>query len=85
MAVAGDCATAVVLVPSGENSPSPFGSGVGPEIAEFPGETLTVYADDAALAAFGRQTRSTRRAGFRPPHAGREQGPQGGGSRRRGS
>jgi NTE family protein len=52
MAAAADCGA--VLVPSGENSPSPFGSGAGAEIAEFPGATLAVFADDAALAAFGR-------------------------------
>jgi NTE family protein len=54
MAAAADCGAVVVLVPSGENSPSPFGSGAGAEIAEFPGATLAVFADDAALAAFGR-------------------------------
>jgi NTE family protein len=51
---AADCGAVVVLVPSGENSPSPFGSGAAGEIAEFPGATLAVFADDAALAAFGR-------------------------------
>lgn len=51
---AADCGSVVVLVPSGENSPSPFGSGASGEIAEFPGTTLAVFADDAALAAFGR-------------------------------
>jgi NTE family protein len=54
MAAAADCGAVVVLVPSGENSPSPFGTGAGAEIAEFPGATLAVFADDAALAAFGR-------------------------------
>jgi NTE family protein len=73
MAVAGDCGTAVVLVPSGENSPSPFGSGVGPEIAEFPGETLAVYADDASLVAFGRNPLDPA-CRIPSAHAGREQG-----------
>jgi NTE family protein len=73
MAVARDCGTAVVLVPSGENSPSPFGSGVGPEIAEFPGETLTVYADDASLVAFGRNPLDPA-CRIPSAHAGREQG-----------
>ncbi|WP_242453689.1 patatin-like phospholipase family protein [Mycolicibacterium sp. P9-64] len=53
LVAAGDCDDIVVLVPQGENSPSAFGSGPGPEIADFPGETLTVFADDASLAAFG--------------------------------
>jgi NTE family protein len=54
MVAAGDCDAVVVLVPSGENVPSPFGGGTVVEIAEFPGETLAVFADDGALAAFGR-------------------------------
>ncbi|WP_395310270.1 patatin-like phospholipase family protein [Mycobacterium sp. AMU20-3851] len=54
MAVAQDCDVAVVLVPAGENTPSPFGDGTGAEIAAFPGRTFTVFADDDALAAFGR-------------------------------
>lgn len=53
MAVAADCAAAVVLVPAGENAPSPFGDGAGAEIAAFPGATFTVFADDEALTAFG--------------------------------
>ncbi|MGY4711269.1 patatin-like phospholipase family protein [Mycolicibacterium sp. CBM1] len=51
--VAADCATAVVLVPAGENAPSPFGGGAAAEIAAFGALTLAVFADDAALAAFG--------------------------------
>ncbi len=54
MAVAQDCDAAVVLVPAGENVPSPFGDGTAAEIAEFPGRTFAVFADDDALAAFGR-------------------------------
>jgi NTE family protein len=51
---AGDCDDVVILVPQGENSPSPFGGGPGAEIADFPGGTLTVFADDGSLTAFGR-------------------------------
>ena len=54
MSVAGDCDAVVILVPAGENSPSPFGGGAAAEIAEFTGETMAVFADDAALVAFGR-------------------------------
>ncbi|MDT5069885.1 MAG: hypothetical protein QOK02_6040 [Mycobacterium sp.] len=54
LVAAGDCDEIVVLVPQGQNSPSPFGSGPEAEIADFPGETLTVFADDSSLAAFGR-------------------------------
>jgi NTE family protein len=53
LVAAGDCDDVVVLVPQGQHSPSPFGGGPGAEIADFPGETLTVFADDASLAAFG--------------------------------
>lgn len=53
MGLAADCDSAVVLVPSGEVTPSPFGAGAGAEIAAFEGPTLPVFADDDALAAFG--------------------------------
>lgn len=53
LVAAGDCDEIVVLVPQGENSPSPFGGGPAAEIADFPAGTLTVFADDASLAAFG--------------------------------
>ena len=53
MAVARDCDTVVVLLPSGENTPSPFGDGARAEIDAFDGRTLTVFADDGALEAFG--------------------------------
>ncbi|WP_197415778.1 patatin-like phospholipase family protein [Mycobacterium sp. IS-1742] len=53
MAVAADCDTAVVLVPSGRSSPSPFGSGAVAEVDGFPVPTFGVFADDEALAAFG--------------------------------
>jgi NTE family protein len=51
---AADCDDVVVLVPSGEDSPSPFGSGAAAEISAFEGQALAVFADDAAVAAFGR-------------------------------
>ena len=51
---ASDCVSVVVLVPQGEFSPSPFGNGVAAELAAFPGAVLAVWADDDALAAFGR-------------------------------
>jgi NTE family protein len=54
LVAASDCDDVVILVPQGENSPSPFGAGPAAEIADFPGETLTVFAGDASLAAFGR-------------------------------
>lgn len=53
MGVAQDCDTVVVLLPSGENTPSPFGDGARQEIDAFDGRTLTVFADDGALDAFG--------------------------------
>jgi NTE family protein len=53
MVVAADCDATVVLVPSGRNSPSPFGSGAVAEVDGFPVPTFGVFADDEALAAFG--------------------------------
>jgi NTE family protein len=53
MAVATDCDAAVVLVPSGRSSPSPFGSGAVAEVDGFPVPTFGLFADDQALAAFG--------------------------------
>jgi NTE family protein len=50
---ASDCDAVVVLVPSSETAPSPFGDGAAAEIAAFPGDALTVFADDTAIAAFG--------------------------------
>ncbi|WP_231748725.1 patatin-like phospholipase family protein [Mycobacterium sp. M26] len=52
-AVAADCETAIVLVPSGQFAPSPFGDGTAAEIAAFGARTFAVFADEAALAAFG--------------------------------
>lgn len=53
MAVAADCAVAVVLLPSGRNAPSPFGAGAAAEIAAFDGAVFPVFADEQSLAAFG--------------------------------
>jgi NTE family protein len=51
--VADDCDTAVVLVPAGASTPSPFGAGPAAEIATFGGRALGVFADDESLTAFG--------------------------------
>ncbi|MDG4665994.1 patatin-like phospholipase family protein [Mycobacterium sp. 236(2023)] len=53
MSAARDCDAAIVLVPSAANSPSPWGAGTAAEIDAFSGPTLSVFADDDALAAFG--------------------------------
>lgn len=53
MSLADDCEVAVVLVPSGEFTPSPFGDGAAAEIAAFRGSAFGVFADEASLAAFG--------------------------------
>ena len=53
MVVAQDCDAVLVLVPSPEDSPSPFGGGAAAEIAAFPVPTHAVFADAAAVAAFG--------------------------------
>lgn len=53
LGVAADCDTAVVLVPSGVDTPSPFGDGPAAEIAAFTGATFAVFADPDSLAAFG--------------------------------
>jgi NTE family protein len=52
MALANDCDVAVVLVPSGRSTPSPFGDGAGEEVDAFAG-SFGVFADDQSLAAFG--------------------------------
>ena len=68
-----DCDALVVLVPSSESTPTPFGAGAAAEIAGFPGETLAVFADDEAIAAFGPNPLDPA---CRAPaaHAGRAQG-----------
>lgn len=53
LTAATDCDAIVVLVPSSESAPTPFGAGAAAEIAGFPGETLAVFADDDSVAAFG--------------------------------
>ena len=73
MQAAADCASVVVLVPSGEFSPSPFGDGNTAELAAFPGAMLAVFADDAALTAFGRNPLDPA-CRIPSAHAGREQG-----------
>jgi NTE family protein len=54
MALVDDCAVAVVLVPSGRSTPSPFGGGAAEEVDAFGGSAFGVFADDEAIAAFGR-------------------------------
>lgn len=51
--VAADCATAVVLVPAGANTPSPFSSGTAAEIDTFGARTFAVFADETSRSAFG--------------------------------
>jgi NTE family protein len=53
MALANDCDVAVVLVPLGRSTPSPFGAGAADEVDAFRGSTFGVFADDGSLAAFG--------------------------------
>ena len=45
--------SAVVLVPSGEDTPSPFGGEAAAEIADFHGSAFSVFADESSVAAFG--------------------------------
>ncbi|HZC50930.1 MAG TPA: patatin-like phospholipase family protein [Mycobacterium sp.] len=73
LGVARDCDEAVVLVPSGVDSPSPFGAGPAAEIAAFAGAAFPVFADANSLAAFGPNALDPR---CRIPSAtaGREQG-----------
>lgn len=73
LVVAADCATAVVLVPSGVDAPSPFGAGPAAEISAFPGAAFAVFADADSLAAFGPNALDP---GCRIPSAlaGRDQG-----------
>ena len=73
LGVARDCDEAVVLVPSGVDTPSPFGAGAAAEIAAFAGAAFPVFADANSLAAFGPNALDPR---CRIPSAtaGREQG-----------
>jgi NTE family protein len=72
MALASDCDVAVVLVPAGRSTPSPFDSGAAEEVDAF-GGSFGVFADDDSLAAFGRNPLDPA---CRKPSAlaGREQG-----------
>lgn len=54
MVLAADCDTAVALVPQGRSTPSPFGAGAAEEVDGFAGRSLGIFADDDALAAFGK-------------------------------
>lgn len=73
LVVAADCDTAVVLVPSGVDAPSPFGAGPAAEVSSFAGAAFAVFADGDSLAAFGPNALDP---GCRIPSAlaGREQG-----------
>ena len=73
LVVAADCARAVVLVPSGVDTPSPFGAGPAAEVSSFAGAAFAVFADGDSLAAFGPNALDP---GCRIPSAlaGREQG-----------
>lgn len=53
LGVAADCDAAAVLVPSGADTPSPFGAGPAAEISAFAGATFAMFADSGSLAAFG--------------------------------
>lgn len=71
--VADDCDAAVVLIPAGADTPSPFGAGPAAEIAAFPGTTLAVFADHDSLAAFGPNPLDPR-CRLDSARAGRRQG-----------
>jgi NTE family protein len=73
MALASDCDIAVVLVPQGESTPSPFGDGAAEEVAALGAKVFAVFADDQSLAAFGKNPLDPA---CRAPsaRAGREQG-----------
>lgn len=73
LAVADDCDTAVVLVPSGADAPAPFGDGPAAEVAAFAGPTFATFADAASLAAFGPNPLDPR-CRIDSAVAGREQG-----------
>lgn len=73
MSAVTDCDAAIALVPSGTDTPSPWGSATVEEIAAFAGATLAVFADTEALEAFGPNPLDPA---CRAPsaHAGRAQG-----------
>jgi len=53
ISVVQDCGVAIALVPSGVDSPSPWGSAAAEEIDAFSGATLAVFADSESVAAYG--------------------------------
>jgi NTE family protein len=71
--VASDCDAAVILVPAGSDAPSAFGPGPAAEIAAFGGPTISVFADDESLTAFGPNPLDPR-CRVDSAQAGREQG-----------
>lgn len=68
-----DADAVVMLSPIPEPGFSPFGRSLADELAEHPGRTLGIFADEAAVAAFGRNPLDPS---CRGPSAiaGREQG-----------
>ncbi|HYJ55808.1 MAG TPA: patatin-like phospholipase family protein [Mycobacterium sp.] len=53
MSAVQDCGVAIALVPSGVDSPSPWGTATADEIDAFEGATLAVFADSESIAAYG--------------------------------
>ncbi len=53
ISVVQDCGVAIALVPSGVDSPSPWGTATADEIDAFEGATLAVFADSESIAAYG--------------------------------
>jgi NTE family protein len=51
---ASDADVVVMLAPTPEPGASPFGGSLADELAEHPGRGLGIFADDASIAAFGR-------------------------------
>ncbi len=68
-----DCDSAVVLVPSGEDTPSPFAGEAAAEIADFHGSAFGVFADESSVAAFGPNPLNPA-CRIPSARAGREQG-----------
>ena len=53
LVAASDCDAIVVLIPSSETAPSPFGDGAVEELAAFGADVLAVFADGESVTAFG--------------------------------
>ncbi len=53
ISVVQDCGVAIALVPSGVDSPSPWGTAAAEEIDAFSGAALAVFADPESVAAYG--------------------------------